>query len=121
MFSSRWDMASASPDSSHQYAASHLRFPRENSDLASDLCRLFDIGTASDAWVFHGSKGAISMHSGFHWKLKPQGDRWLWQAIGRDDGQVVVEGLARSRAEGAAYLARAMSRAVAEAEGLVSA
>ena len=61
------------------------------------------------------------MHSGFHWKLRPEGDCWRWQAIGRDDGRVVVEGLAGSRAEGAAYLARAMSMAVAQAEELAPA
>lgn len=61
------------------------------------------------------------MHSGFHWKLRQEGDGWRWQAVGRDDGRVVLEGLARTRAEGAAYLARAMSLAVADAERGVAA
>lgn len=52
-------------------------------------------------------------HSGFKWSLRPESGHWRWQAIGRDDGQIVAEGLARTRAEGAAWLARTLSRAVA--------
>jgi hypothetical protein len=51
-------------------------------------------------------------HSGFKWSLKPEGDHWRWKAIGRDTEDVVVEGVARTRAEAAAYLARTMSLAV---------
>lgn len=60
-------------------------------------------------------------HCGFHWSLKPEGDQWRWQAIGRDTGVVVAEGLARTRAEGAAWLARTMSLAVVEPEARVAA
>ena len=51
-------------------------------------------------------------HAGFKWSLRPEGDRWRWSAIGRDEGTVVAEGVAKSRAEGAAYLARFMSQSV---------
>jgi hypothetical protein len=60
-------------------------------------------------------------HCGFLWSLKPEGDQWRWQAIGRDSGLVVAEGLARTRAEGAAWLARAMSVAVAMPEARAAA
>lgn len=51
-------------------------------------------------------------HAGYRWSLRPEGDRWRWAAIGRDEGVVVAEGVARSRAEGAAFLARFMSQSV---------
>ena len=49
---------------------------------------------------------------GFDWILQPEGDQWRWKAVGRDDGLVLIEGLAGTRAEGAAFLARAMSLGV---------
>lgn len=49
---------------------------------------------------------------GYDWILQPEGDQWRWIAVGRDDGVVLVEGLSQSRAEGAAFLARAMSLGV---------
>jgi hypothetical protein len=58
-------------------------------------------------------------HSGFTWTLKRDGDAWLWAARGRSDGRV-LEGRARSRAEGAACLVRAMSQAVLAADGAVA-
>ncbi|HEV2082515.1 MAG TPA: hypothetical protein VGR32_08670 [Brevundimonas sp.] len=51
-------------------------------------------------------------HAGFKWSLRPEGDRWRWAALGRDEGIVVAEGFAKSRAEGAACLARFMSQSV---------
>lgn len=59
-------------------------------------------------------------HSGFTWTLKRDGDWWLWSAPGRSDG-LVLEGRARSRAEGAACLVRAMSLAVLSEDGRVAA
>jgi hypothetical protein len=59
-------------------------------------------------------------HSGFKWTLRPEGPAWRWQAIGRDDGRIVAEGLARSRAEAAAWLARTMSLAVVAGERLAA-
>lgn len=61
------------------------------------------------------------MHSGFKWSLRPEGDQWRWQAIGRDTGVVVVEGVAKTRAEGAAWLVRTLSLAVAQSEGPIAA
>lgn len=53
------------------------------------------------------------MHqSGFKWVLRPDGQKWAWKAVGHDDGAVVIEGVADSRAEAAAYLARAMALGV---------
>lgn len=49
---------------------------------------------------------------GYEWILQPEGDHWRWKAIGRDDGRILDEGLAGTRAEGAALLVRAMSRGV---------
>lgn len=49
---------------------------------------------------------------GYDWILRPEGDAWRWKAVGRDDGATLVEGVAGSRAEGAAFLARAMSLGV---------
>ena len=50
--------------------------------------------------------------AGYHWILQPEGEQWRWKAIGRDDGHVLDEGLAHTRAEGAAFLVRAMSLGV---------
>ena len=49
---------------------------------------------------------------GYDWILQPEGDQWRWMAVGRDDGCVLDEGLAGTRAEGAAFLVRAMSLGV---------
>ncbi|MFC7379264.1 hypothetical protein [Brevundimonas sp. GCM10030266] len=51
------------------------------------------------------------MHEGYQWILRPQDGQWLWRAVTRDGQAVLAEGLARTRAEGAAYLARTMSLA----------
>ena len=51
------------------------------------------------------------MHQGYQWILRPQDGKWLWRAVTRDGQAVLAEGLARTRAEGAAYLARTMSLA----------
>lgn len=51
-------------------------------------------------------------HAGYKWSLKEEDGRWLWAAIGRDDQQVLVEGVAASRAEAAAFLIRALARGV---------
>lgn len=50
--------------------------------------------------------------AGFQWSLKPEGGKWRWSAVGREDRKVLVEGLANSRSEAAAYLARAISLGV---------
>lgn len=52
-------------------------------------------------------------HSGYHWTIRSEGDRWRWRAVGADDGGLLVEGLARSRAEAALCLARTVSLATA--------
>ena len=49
---------------------------------------------------------------GYHWILQPEGDQWRWRVVGRDDGRLLTEGVACTRAEGAAFLARAMSLGV---------
>ena len=52
-------------------------------------------------------------HAGYRWSLAPEdGGKWRWQAIDRDRGTVFLQGLADSRAEAAAYLARAMTLGV---------
>lgn len=51
-------------------------------------------------------------HAGYKWSLKEDAGTWRWQAIGRDDQTVLVQGVARTRAEAAAYLVRAMARGV---------
>lgn len=56
------------------------------------------------------------MHRGFHWSLRPEADGWRWRALAAEGDRIVIEGVARTRAEGAAYLARAMSLAVLEPE-----
>ena len=50
--------------------------------------------------------------SGSSWTLRPDGDQWRWMAVDRDDQTVLSEGVARTRAEAAAFLARAMSLGV---------
>lgn len=51
-------------------------------------------------------------YSGYKWTLRPEGEGWRWAAIARDDATVLAEGMARTRAEGAAFLVRAMSLGV---------
>ena len=51
-------------------------------------------------------------HAGYKWSLKEDAGAWRWQAVGRDDQTVLVQGVARTRAEAAAYLVRAMARGV---------
>ena len=58
---------------------------------------------------------------GYDWSLQREGDQWRWRAVGRDNGLVLVEGLARTRAEGAAYLACAMSLGVLRQAGAAAA
>jgi hypothetical protein len=55
--------------------------------------------------------------SGYHWVLHPEGDCWRWKAVGRDDQTVFAEGEARTRAEAAACLVRAMSLGVLNGQG----
>ncbi len=50
--------------------------------------------------------------SGYEWTLKQSSDGWRWAAIGRDSREVLVQGVARSRAEAAACLALHMSLGV---------
>lgn len=59
--------------------------------------------------------------SGYSWTLRPEGDHWRWMAVDRDSQAVLTQGLARSRAEAAAFLARAMSLGVlAQREALTA-
>lgn len=51
-------------------------------------------------------------HPGYIWSLTPEDGKWRWQAVNHDRGTVFLQGLADSRAEAAAYLARAMSLGV---------
>ena len=53
---------------------------------------------------------------GYHWTLWPEGATWRWRALGRDDQVVFAEGEARTRAEAAAFLARAMTLGVIAAQ-----
>lgn len=51
---------------------------------------------------------------GFRWTLRPEGDVWFWQAVGRDDRRLIAQGHARTRAIAAACLVRAISRGAAD-------
>lgn len=51
-------------------------------------------------------------HAGYKWSLTREGAGWRWRAVERDKDIVLVEGVAASRAEAAAFLARAMSLGV---------
>lgn len=55
------------------------------------------------------------MHTGYHWILRRYDGDWLWKAT-CPDGRLLAEGTARTRAEGAACLARVMSLATLAAE-----
>jgi hypothetical protein len=59
--------------------------------------------------------------AGYQWILQPEGDAWRWKAVGRDDGAILVEGVAGTRAEGAAFLARAISLGILRQIGAVAA
>ncbi len=48
-------------------------------------------------------------HPGYKWSLSPENGGWRWSAVDRDNGTIFLEGLANSRAEAAAYLAKAMT------------
>jgi hypothetical protein len=48
-------------------------------------------------------------HPGYLWSLEPQGDQWAWRAVGREDRRLLVQGVAASKAEAAACLARIIS------------
>ena len=61
------------------------------------------------------------MHQGYQWILRQQDGQWLWRAVTRDGRAVLAEGLARTRAEGAAYLARTMSLATLAGHDQISA
>ncbi|MDO1559496.1 hypothetical protein Q0812_08660 [Brevundimonas sp. 2R-24] len=61
------------------------------------------------------------MKSGYVWSLKPEGEGWRWQALGREDRALVAQGLARSKAEAAAYLVRALSRGMVAEKDAASA
>jgi hypothetical protein len=50
--------------------------------------------------------------SGYSWTLRRDGDQWRWAAVDRADQTVLIAGVARTRAEAAAFLARAMSLGV---------
>lgn len=50
--------------------------------------------------------------SGYSWTLRREGDHWCWRAVDRADQTVLVQGVAGTRAEAAAFLARAMSLGV---------
>lgn len=51
-------------------------------------------------------------HPGYKWSLTPENGKWRWQAVDRDRGTIFVQGLANTRAEAAAYIARAMTLGV---------
>jgi len=51
-------------------------------------------------------------HPGYIWSLAREGAKWRWRAVDHDHGTVFLQGLADTRAEAAAYLARAMSLGV---------
>jgi hypothetical protein len=56
----------------------------------------------------------MMQHSGYQWTIRPSGDAWTWQAMNRDDGSVAAQGAARTRAEAAAFLVRAIARGVSD-------
>ena len=59
--------------------------------------------------------------SGYSWTLRPDGDQWRWMAVDREDQTVLTQGVARTRAEAAAFLARAMSLGVLNRQETVTA
>jgi hypothetical protein len=59
-------------------------------------------------------------NAGYRWKIEAVGDGWRWRAVSAEDGGLLVEGVARSRAEAALCLARAMSMATADQASLAA-
>lgn len=59
--------------------------------------------------------------SGYSWTLRRDGDHWRWMAVDRTDQTVLIQGVARTRAEAAAFLARAMSLGVLRQQGAAAA
>lgn len=51
-------------------------------------------------------------HPGYKWSLSPENGGWRWKAVDHDRGTTFVEGLAGSRAEAAAHIAKAMALGV---------
>lgn len=51
-------------------------------------------------------------HPGYKWAINIEGGQWRWRVLDRDQGTVMSEGLADSRAEAAAWLARTMTLGV---------
>lgn len=51
-------------------------------------------------------------HPGYRWSVVEEDGRWRWRAVDRDCGTVMMEGVADSRAEAAAWLARTMTLGV---------
>ncbi len=61
-------------------------------------------------------------HPGYKWSLAPADcGKWRWQAVDHDRGTVFLQGLANSRAEAAAHIARAMTLGVLSARDGVAA
>ena len=51
-------------------------------------------------------------HTGYSWTIRPLAEGWIWSLNARDSGQMLVEGLAPSRAVAAAMVVRAIARGV---------
>jgi len=51
-------------------------------------------------------------HPGFTWSLTPEDGQWRWMAAERGGDTVHLQGVAASRAEAAAYLARVLALGV---------
>lgn len=51
-------------------------------------------------------------HDGYHWTIRPSDEGWLWDIRERNDGRLVLEGEAPSRAVAAALVIRALARGV---------
>jgi hypothetical protein len=49
-------------------------------------------------------------HGGYHWSIRPSGADWLWEIRDHDDGDLVLEGRAPSRAVAAALVIRTLAR-----------
>ena len=53
-------------------------------------------------------------HLGYHWTIRPSGEDWRWEIRERDEGGLVLEGLAPSRAVAAALVIRTLARGAVE-------
>jgi hypothetical protein len=51
-------------------------------------------------------------HVGYHWTISPSDTAWLWYICERDNGRLVLQGEAPSRAVAAALVVRALARGV---------